>query len=171
MLWFFLQILIWILSPSSCPQFLILTFLRIWEYSDYQCESKKSVWKQEMGLGKCGVSIDRAGDILSWKIKTCKNGGKSYRQREHFPFSFRFVMSKKIRKMRKEQVKETKSHRRKLIWVRSTIVTRENSRVFNTNHVNTKLGMVKRYRKIPKTEKNFTILYGLVRLLSILFSS
>jgi cell division protein FtsL len=50
-------------------------------------------------------------------------------------------------------------------------ITRKNNRMLNTDHVNIKQGIVRRRKKITKIEKNFTILYGLVRLFSILFSS
>jgi hypothetical protein len=49
--------------------------------------------------------------------------------------------------------------------------TRKNRRMLNTDHVNIKQGIVRRRKKIAKIEKNFTVLYGLVRLFSILFSS
>jgi len=50
-------------------------------------------------------------------------------------------------------------------------ITRKNSRMLNTDHVNIKQGIVRRRKKIAKIKRNLTILYGLVRLFSILFSS
>jgi hypothetical protein len=75
------------------------------------------------------------------------------------------------RKMRNVQMKEPKSHNKKSIWRWSTIETMKNKTTFNITQLNAKPGMVKRDRNNVKIDRNFTILYGLVRLLSIPLSS
>jgi hypothetical protein len=75
------------------------------------------------------------------------------------------------RKIKNVQMKELESHNKKSIWTRNIIETMKNKKTLNINQLNAKLGMVKRDRNNVTIDRNFTILYGLVRLLSISFSS